>query len=158
MALVRAEDDVGEAHDEVGGGQGEEHDEDVEVDEAEPVEEGGARAAVQGRGGAWWFVEEVGWRGGSGTKGKRWRVVVIVVVVVDGVCCCCCGVLLPVWEVVCVRDGWGWVGIIIMCGCCALRAWVRQVAARDAVEKVERGHCRPVNLWDAMMYVCMLLF
>ena len=41
-----AEDGVREAHDEVGGRERDEHEEDVEVDEAEPVADGFARAAA----------------------------------------------------------------------------------------------------------------
>lgn len=40
VALVPAENDVREPHDDMRGGEGDEHEKDVEMDEAEPVEEG----------------------------------------------------------------------------------------------------------------------
>lgn len=156
--LARAEDGARDAHDEVRGREGEEHDGDVEVDEAEPVAEGGARvaAAVVWGGGGGCFGEErraaVG-RGGGLEWGERGSGGVVVVGDGDGG-----GSGLSVWEVVGAGDGWGRVGIVIVIVVawavegvvdvvrgCALGAWLRgQVAARDAVEKVERGHCAGV--------------
>ena len=138
VALVPAEDDGREQHDAARGGEREGHEEDVQVHEAEPVEQRFAEAvtAVAAGGEGPRSLERVAavGRRGRGLMGRVAR---------EGAC--------GDWrspsvrEVGCVRDGRCWAGTARAVGRgvggCALGAWVRRVAARDAVEKVEGRHC-----------------
>lgn len=130
VALVPAENDVRESHDDVYDGEGEEHEEDVEGDEAEPVEEGfpGAVGAGPGDECAALLVRWGAVGRGCGMR-RRKRIAVVA-----GVRCLW---ILSMWEVACMRGGRRWAAIAwtvegSICGF-ALWAWIRQVAGRDAV-------------------------
>lgn len=95
MAVIPAKHDVRESHDDVRDGEGEEHDEDVEVDEAEPVEEGFPDAVTEAFGEG--YARSLLGPGAVG-RGRGWR---RRVAAVDW---CCVVWSRSVWQVVCMGD------------------------------------------------------